>query len=1127
MGKRSSAAADGAAAFRKRQKIVHEVPAGEDVTSADHLRKLLAFDQDLHRARHGLQSFKKLLDEVVSDNGDRTSKLEILRQYLDAVKPRDPSEDAVYLPDIMEMWSFSTQVNNDGVMSAVAVVLALLLQIVSNSLDLVPHGLGVCQTLLQERQLKSLSRNLTSEKSKGFILSPTLRLLREAVSLDGGAYAKRIFRARNFTFAALGRNLEIGPAGDAPEDAKKASVRTNAVRFFCSCLKFLHSDGRKELLLQRELLSHLTFMLKTDPPYIVLEILDSLKSYVLMDEKIPREIKFRNFNTKTLMRFLALYSYSAPAGASGDAAAVSEKVHQLLVYTCTNPTAGILYPSTGFYPKESRDVPTGRGAKEAGGVDSEFGDGKYKDSVPVYNFVLSEFARKLRPWSSIKHSELLVAMFTAAPELVADYFLNNRTFTFEPKLSMTWIGYAAFLFNTMMIPLPPSFGDRVRYAKFPPPTSILLDNILPLPINQKVLIRCLSQKSHLASFFATRILTQALEKLGDAVKMLQAQQSSHASWADAAKRLVDAFCQRIPDMKEIVRCYKTIPVQNALHKTMASRLLRLYYEEIPRVALAANFDVSPCFVEVFKSLSEGDAEPDIRVLRTMELENLVSIASYSPGMRWFTRVDDLSHRVASSPFSALLRLLCDSDGHAPLKQLRKVLSDVAIESQLVLRPTELKPFLSVLRHLQRETKADEMDPVWSFLDNCINRCASSPIKYLDLLEAYSKDAQLSSKDASISLLAITAVEQLPYATASLSHDRKCVLANFLSLFYSALAQAGETQPFLENVYQKISQVFGDDVELRALKDVEQSLDGDEMDVDEEVQDANPDANQTQLDSTSLEELLHVPAPTEQDASALVRWASKNVEDLVEDGWTARLIRLLSSEHIHIRKEAFTNILKMAAKIRESSYEEKDQIWLLLSELAESSRAQVDVGPVPSAFTAFSIHALDVLRNPLHPLYPKVNSFLTRGPVWALEKLPLAHDIFHGEPSEDDRYYTEITWLLTYLLDSLRTPFDLGVFHRKRWFEKILALASNPYLRFNLRTRILRIVYRATCIESGSTTLVTRFGIMSWLDTQRAASEVKEETAVYEALMRRVWDTCDQVRVREWSKGGVESLLKGL
>lgn len=44
----------GAAAFRKRQKITHhELPAGEDVYSSDQLKNLLAFDQDLHRARHG------------------------------------------------------------------------------------------------------------------------------------------------------------------------------------------------------------------------------------------------------------------------------------------------------------------------------------------------------------------------------------------------------------------------------------------------------------------------------------------------------------------------------------------------------------------------------------------------------------------------------------------------------------------------------------------------------------------------------------------------------------------------------------------------------------------------------------------------------------------------------------------------------------------------------------------------------------------------------------------------------------------------------------------------------------------------------------------------------------------
>ena len=56
MAKRTPDDTDGAAAFRKRQKITHDLPTGEHVVSSDHLRKLLAFDQDLLRARHGMVS---------------------------------------------------------------------------------------------------------------------------------------------------------------------------------------------------------------------------------------------------------------------------------------------------------------------------------------------------------------------------------------------------------------------------------------------------------------------------------------------------------------------------------------------------------------------------------------------------------------------------------------------------------------------------------------------------------------------------------------------------------------------------------------------------------------------------------------------------------------------------------------------------------------------------------------------------------------------------------------------------------------------------------------------------------------------------------------------------------------
>lgn len=1082
----------------------------------------------------GLQSLKRLLDDSISGDFDRKEKLAILQAYLEAVKPRGTSEETVHLNDVMEMWSFAAQANDEGVLSSVAVVLALLLQVVSDSLELVPYGLGICQTLLQERQLKSLSRNLSSEKGKGFIISPTLRLLREVVSFDGGAFAKRVVRARAYTFTSLGRNLEIGHAAENPEDFKKASVRTNSVRFFLSCLKYLHSEGRKEILSQKDLLSHLTYMVKNDPPQLVLEIMESLKRHVLMDSKIAREAKFRVFNIKTLMRFLSLYTYSHAAASADEKELVCSRAHQLVLYICTTPGAGVLYPYQGLYPKESDDEFSALSTKNSGsGHSGDPWEGKLRDGVPVYNFVLSEFVGKLRPWANLKHCELLVAIFGAAPELIADYFYNNRSFTFEPKLSMTWIGYAAFLFNTMMVPFPPAFGDPARYAQMPPPVSILLDNIIPSPINQKVLVRCMSTKSNLTSFFATRILVASLEKLSVCIKMLDGHAKRKSSlWAEAKRRLVDMFCQRIPDMKEVVRCYKTIPSENILHRALASRLLRLYYEVIPRVALAANFDVSSFFVEVLKGLHEEHGDAEKKELGILELENLVSIASYSPGMRWFARLDSLGSAGASSPFGALLQLLCNGEQGTPLNQLRQVLADVAVESQVVTDPTDLKPLLQALRCATETMDSESISCTWNFLDNCISRCATSPIKYLDLMNAYASEKLPSAQESGGSLLGVAIVEQLPFAAGADKVQEAARLAPFVSLYFNAAQSLSNQVPLIETLYNVIEQHFksisvtipglGNAKQMKALKKCKVEWLSSKATKEETLV-----FNEKSISPSHLEDMLHVPFEAADETSVLSKWASKSVEDLVEDGWAVALVRLLGSEHINLRKEAHTAILKMAAQIKESSYEENTQIWLLLSELAESSRSQVDIGPVPSAFTAFTIHALEILKNPLHPLYPKINGFLTRSPVWPMEKLPLAHDILHGEPSEDDKYYTELTWLLNYLLDSLKTPFDLGVFHKKRWLEKIFALGSNPYLRSALRTRLLKLVYRATCVETGSTTMITRFGVLSWLDSQRVACEVNDDAAVYEALLRRAWDTCDQDRVRAWSKGGVQQMLDRL
>ncbi|CRK19941.1 hypothetical protein BN1708_003230 [Verticillium longisporum] len=1038
MVKRQLRDADAASAGRKRQRIVVETPTHEDVNNARQLRQLLAFDQDVKRARHGIQSFKVFLDSFSATPSENHDRFAILSEYLESTKPRIFTEATVYQTDLMEMWGYASGIHNESIIAAVPAVLALLLQVISSSLELLPHATGIGQTLLQDRHLKLLSRNLSASKSSGYIISPTMRLIREVASIDGGALAKKVFRARDYTFASFARNLEVRNSLEAgPEDPAKPSVRTNAIKLFLTSLKFLQSDAKKELLLQKEVMSHLTFLLKDDPAYLLVEMLEALRKHVLADDKVPREAKFKAFNTKTLDRLAGLYYYKHDEEVEGRLT-VKDAVHRFLTYVCTTPGAGILYTGMGMYPKGLDDEAT-KDVKDtddfaferAGWVD------KYTEEVPVANFVLDEFIQKMRPWSSLRHSELLVSVFEAAPELVASYFLANKSFSFEPKLSMTWIGYAAFLFNTVQLPIPKYFGNRSGYRRVPPPTMVLLDNIMPLPLKQKDLIRSLSHDANLISFFAVRILVLALQKLDRALQMhKEAAGTNKTLWDTAARKLVDEFCQRIPDMKEVTKCYKTIPEENILQREAASRLLLLYYEVIPQMALMANFDF------------------------------------------------------------------------------------VSTQNQLVQEQTGL----GLLLRTPQELRKKDLKPFWAFLDNCANRCAGSPLKYVELMEEIASEGQTSERGP-ISLILVTMAEQIPFAVKEASADVVELFVKALSSLLGYAKAANEDPAIIDLLAQRFNKAFAG-----TKSQVKPKFKGALL--EDDVATANGasgtavsrptttgNAAVKELDDAALEAALHVSFEPEEDNSALLKWASKTVDDLIDGDYIPALIRLLWSPHTSIRQEALTNILKLAAKLKESSYEEKDQLWLLLSELAESSRPLVGAGPVASPLVAFALHSLDILKNPLHCLYAKVNTYLTRAPLWSPDKVPLAHDILHGEPSEDDRYYAELTWLLQYLLDGLRTPGDVAVLHHRKWFEKILALAANPYLRTNLTTRVLRVVYRATCVEGGSTTLATRFGVVSWLAAQEAGSG-GDEAALCRALRRRVWETCDQARVGAWSRGGI-------
>ncbi|GAW10732.1 hypothetical protein ANO14919_000670 [Xylariales sp. No.14919] len=1139
MAKRKSYGGDGLHSGKKQKtNHIHEAPTSEEVYTGRQLRHLLTFEQDLQKARHGLQSFKNVLDSIVNNDEKKSEHMQILVEFLDSSKPKDVEDEIpVYLPDIMENWSMASQMSNENVMSAVPVVLALLLKIISGNVDLVSHGLGICRTLLQKRQQELIAKNLSADKGKDFIISPTLRLLREAICLDGGALAAPIFRARTNTFKSLARNLGLRYIGAGKEDPKRASVRTNATRLLLSCLKLLHNEAKRDLLLQRDIVAALMRHLRDDPPFLISEILDILKTSVVQDKKLAKEVKIKILNAYSLTQIASLYGYSKEStniedGAESRHLPVEDAAHELLLATCTDSAVGICRPQQGYYPEgvvPDTFMPDPEGANHLDfGLDSIPWMNKFSNEIPVRNMLLGEFIESLRPWSSTKQSELLLAIFTASPELIARYFIHKKTFTFDPKLSATWIGYAALLYSVVQLPIPSYFGRLSDYAAVPPPTSVVLDNIVPPPMTLKAMNRCLSSKSKLISFYTIRLLVLALEKLGRALEMhREASTSPNSIWQEAARRLVDDFYQRVPDLKDIVSYYRTLGGEDFLQREAASRLILLYYEVIPQLALKAKFDVSPMLLATIQKVEASKGAGEDIAMSLLELEHLCTVAKYSPGMRWFARAAEMP----TSPFTTLLRLYTENTTALSGNTLSQILSYVADEYQLVeSRPQSsgLDPLITALKN------TDSIDSaVWSFIDNCAERCSRMPIKYLEMIEQHVEKADISKQDDMRACpLLMSIAEQLPFLVSTPpAKEVLKQLASFLREYLRRSLDAGISRTFLRSIGDLLVAGLGDKklASKITLQKRTSTVDGDTEMVDGEPESALQSTDEpegesvTQLSVQELEDRLAVPILTSKENS-LVKWSSKPPEELVEEGYAASLILLLSSEHASIRKEALTNVIKMATKIKESTYEENEQIWLLLMELVESARDLIADGPLPSILVIFACRALDILKNPLHCLYEKVNLFLTSGPVWKPDNIPLMKAILQDGPTLDGSYYTEISWLLGFLVDSLRTPQDVALFHRRKVYERLFSLVANPYMGINLRTQVLRVVYRTTCIAGGSDTVITRFGAMSWLTAQKASTADDSEKRLYQAMARRLWDTCDQKRIATWSKGGIEKLI---
>lgn len=857
------------------------------------------------------------------DDQSRPHRLSILKDYLDASAPQDPNDPAAtYVPHLIQAWSFASQTNNDYLASAVSSILALLLKTLSSLIDFREHCSGLCKSLIKQNQLKLIAKSLAAPKHRENLISPSLRLLTEIVSFDGGILAKQVHARRDFTFETkiLARNLSLTKGGE--EDIRKPSVRSNAVRYLLAHFRYQTEGVKVDILKNGHVVKALFDHLKEDPLEVMQDILRVVEASVLRDETVPRSSKSFMLSERSLTSIVNVVRLRTDPAASPELSLAVEKKQStaldFLRLVCTTESLGVhrksnWYPVGMNYASDEASAVEESAATAAAELDLASTQERFAHHVPVKNTILSGLLQYLRPHASIEERNLTLDIFKANPELVADYFFRRADkFPFDAKLTNTWIGYASFLFCTVDLDLPTNLGAKKEHADLPPPTPVVLENIAPLPLTQKVLTRCLNQSSDLITLFAVRIMIKSLQKLQLVLNAYAShgQDSNAELWDAAAASLISRFCQRFPSVKDVVSAFRKTPEDQTASQEAITRLLRLYHEVLPQAAAEEKIDVSTNLATALSRAEHPNGDSAEQSLRLVTLEHLLVIAQASTGMRWWHKQGLLQH----SPFVTLLRLCTGPLRDRPIGKDFKSLLGVVVQEYGILQEEASGPSLNaIIASLTNTTNWTATNATFDFLEECLSRVVKKPVKYLDDLQEYA-GAQ-SAGNGHISLLVMACLEQAPFAGKLAVEQRREVLV-WVSRFLALLERVGENRRLLRKVRATLAEK---DVELpdAPIDDLIALLKGS---AEQTTQAPAGGILAEQMEKRDQHVVVFKDPPAEKsDRPELFRWQQKDVDEAIDNGDVEKLILCISSSFEEVRRQALASLLRLMTAVYVRTY----------------------------------------------------------------------------------------------------------------------------------------------------------------------------------------------------------------
>jgi len=902
----------------KRRKKHHE-SSHDALTSADQIQQLLEFRQSAEDAViANVGTFRKHL--VAISNLDHTSpekaeQLQVLLEYSQWQK--SASDDHVDFYDLLSTWSFAVEQNAaEPLLAAVPAALAQYLDTISGSLELRPFGLALVDSLLRRDQSKLFGKGLSSPKTKQHLAAPCLRLLAQMAAFDGGIRANDIWMRRDLFIHKSDILLEHKPSttGEQAEaTSQDEALRPLAVELFLTLLKYLDSTAKTEMLNQGRALHGLLQGLSQDSQHAILKVLTAIEAALISDDDVARASLQRFFNSTHLEAIAALYSLEAEEDSVDIKDSVREAAHNVLQKLCTT-SKGVLLPQQGWYPPSAT-------ASTLSNTEDDYIDlglealtfiDDYITSVPVRNVTLSNFIQKLKSQQDILQSSLLSDILTAAPELVANYFSTRKQIPSPNSDDAAWRGSISFLFSVIECPVPQPLRSCDKKPANPPPTTIVIESIIPRPLDRAYLQKLFSSDDNLLRISGARLLTTVLTKLDQVLASFSTRLTENVYlWGQARNRLLELVQSKILVVRDITLALQHTSSGDVDIYTAMLECLATYYKILPHVSSSATFDISPVMTELCSKMEDTDLDSDARQKVIAQLQHCVEIAELTSSTKWLQKADNDS----LSPLGQLLKVTHVAEAEANVEDITKTIIGVILHRGILNNSISFFAMSNSLKQKKEFKKFSPTDELFLFLDNSITRVNQKPVKYLDEVE-YAQ--QLLSDRKPLSLLAASIAEQWTFAVKKYEGKKSIIknIALFVAQFFASLDKVGENyrvlrqlkddmlnscegkvRVYLTEAFEKV-----DRQSIPTLSDVESSEVREGGDHD--MQDTNEAVQQAPTSSSNFDNILRGQIEIPISLEGLDKWPNSiDIELEIRSDRLSRLIFGVSSPDEEIRLQS--------------------------------------------------------------------------------------------------------------------------------------------------------------------------------------------------------------------------------